>query len=504
MASKLSIWTVEFNSLLYCSVNTEKFKNDLINWELVSVNPNDKNWTWIDLFCFWGVNIQSIIAFSLITSLYLVYELNIIVVFFGSLIGSLLVYFFANLIGKPSQKHGIPFSVLLRTSLGVKGAKYFGLLRGMVGLFMFGIQTYFLSKAFGYLIRILIFSIDKTILDQDIFLLFFLSLNIIDWASILITILLQVFLFSRGHKTNRFIINFSAISVYLGILLFFLVIILIDFEHTTEAFNDIFTYSNIFIKTNVGPLITVAGTIFAYFSIVIVNYGDFSRYVKNETELKKGNLSLFLNLIIFSFLAIFIVVGADVILNKNLENMERILTNPTDIIGKFDSILITVIVLFFIILASGSTNLIANYIPTQNILLNFLPKSLDTKKSSIIISTLGFFICIFWPSLLSQIGILSFIDTIGAFFGPLFGIMVIDYYVVKKSNLNNKDIFSLDVNAAYFYSNGWHIKAIYSLVIGFIFAAGTIWNENLMFLQPHIWIIGAFISSLTYFLLTNR
>ena len=78
----------------------EKSKNDLINWEIVSVNPNDKKWVWTDLFCFWGVNIQSIIAFSLITSLYLVYELNFVIVFLGTLIGSLLVYFFVNLIGK--------------------------------------------------------------------------------------------------------------------------------------------------------------------------------------------------------------------------------------------------------------------------------------------------------------------------------------------------------------------------------------------------------------------
>jgi len=46
-----------------------KSKNNLTNWEIVSVNPNDKKWSWMDLFCFWGVNIQSIIAFSLITSL---------------------------------------------------------------------------------------------------------------------------------------------------------------------------------------------------------------------------------------------------------------------------------------------------------------------------------------------------------------------------------------------------------------------------------------------------
>ena len=482
----------------------EKGKNNLINWEIVSVNPSDKNWNWVDLFCFWGINIQSIIAFSLITSLYLVYELNIIVVFLGCLIGSFLVYFFANLIGKPSQKHGIPFPVLLRTSFGFKGAKYFALLRGLVGIFMFGVQTYFLSKAFSYLIRIFIFSIDNTIIDQDIFLIFILSLNIIDWASFIIAILLQTFLFSKGHKFNKLLINFSAITVYLGIILFFLIVILFDFNHVTEGFKDIFIFNNFFNKTNIGPLISVAGTIFTYFSIVLISFGDFSRYVKNENELKKGNLSLILNLIIFSFLAVFIVVGADVILNKNLENMERILTNPMDIVGKFDNILITVIVLFFIIFASASTNLIANFVPAQNSLLNFLPSILSLKSTALVITTLGFIIGIFWLPLLSKIGIFSFVDTIGSFFGPFFSIMVVDYYLVKKSNLNNKDIFSSDINGAYYYSNGWHFKAIYSLFIGFIFSASSIWNESLMFLHSYSWMIGAFISSLTYYLLVNK
>ena len=62
-----------------------------------------------------------------------------------------MVYFFSNLIGRPSQKFGLPFVVLLRSSLGFRGAKYFGLLRTIVGIFLFGIQTYFLSQAFGYL-----------------------------------------------------------------------------------------------------------------------------------------------------------------------------------------------------------------------------------------------------------------------------------------------------------------------------------------------------------------
>ncbi len=92
------------------------------NWEIVSVNPADKQWDWKNLFCFWGNSVQSIIGFSLIASLYLVYNLNFFVVLIGSLLGSLLVFFLCNLIGRPSQRHGIPFPVLLRTSLGISGA----------------------------------------------------------------------------------------------------------------------------------------------------------------------------------------------------------------------------------------------------------------------------------------------------------------------------------------------------------------------------------------------
>ena len=485
-------------------MNQNKIKNSLINWELVSVNPNDKNWDWKDLFCFWGNNIQSVIGFSLIASLYLVYELNVFVVLLGTLIASALVYFLVNLIGKPSQKYGIPFSVLLRCSLGIKGAKYFGLFRGVVGIFMFGIQTYFLSRLFSFLIRISIFSFDNSILDNDIFLIFLLGLNIIDWVSFVFTIILQAFLFSKSHQFNRSIIRFSALTVYLGMLIFFLAVFLYDVKTTSLAFANIFSINNLFDKINLAPLITVVGTIFAYFSIVILNYGDFTRYVKNENELKKGNLSLILNLLIFSFFALFIVVGSDVILNKNLENMERVFTNPTDIIGKFNNTLITTIVLFFILIASSSTNLIANYIPAQNSLLNLLPNRINLKKSGIAIAFFGFIIGIFWLPLLSQIGVLSLIDTFASFFGPFFGIMIVDYYLIQKTNLINKDIYSTDKNSSYHYSNGWHIKAIYSLMIGFIFASTTIWNNNLMHLQSYSWLIGVTISSLTYYLLASR
>ena len=74
----------------------EKENFTLTNWELVSVNPVDKNWTWKNLFCFWGVNVQTLIFFSLIASFYLLYDLNILIVLSGSVIASLLVFIFSN------------------------------------------------------------------------------------------------------------------------------------------------------------------------------------------------------------------------------------------------------------------------------------------------------------------------------------------------------------------------------------------------------------------------
>ena len=484
-------------------MNQQKVKNSLINWDLVSVNPNNKNWNWKDLFCYWGVNIQSIIGFSLIASLYIVYDLNSFVVFFGTILGSLLVYFFSNLIGKPSQKFGLPFVVLLRSSLGVIGAKYFGLVRGLVGIVMFGIQTYFLSKAISFLIRILFFSYDNTFLDQNIFLNFILGLNIIDWFSIIVAIIFQVFLFSVGMNFNKRLIKISAITVYMGMTLFFFAVFLSDVKLTLKTFVNILDFGNFVDVNNLLPLISIAGTIFAYFSIVILSFGDYSRYVKNEKELKKGNISLILNLILFSFFAVFIVSGVDVFLNKDPDNLSKIFTNPTDIIGKLDSLLISILVLIFIIIASISTNLIANFIPSQYSIINFVPSKLSLKSSSIIISILGFLIGIFWLTFLSQIGILSFVDTFGAFFGPIFGIMISDYYFIKNGNLINKDIYSLEVNSAYYFSGGWHIKGVYALILGFIFSASTIWNVNLMFLQTYSWMIGAFISALVYYLLAK-
>ena len=72
-------------------MNQEKEKFQVRNWELVSINPNNRNWTRADYFSYWAVSIQSVIGFSLIASIYLLYDLNSIIVLSGSLIATILI-----------------------------------------------------------------------------------------------------------------------------------------------------------------------------------------------------------------------------------------------------------------------------------------------------------------------------------------------------------------------------------------------------------------------------
>ena len=475
-----------------------------MNWELVSVNPRDKTWDWKNIFCFWGNAIQSIIGFSLIASLYLIYEINIAAVFLGTLAASILIIFLSNLIGKPSQKHGIPFPVFLRISMGIVGAKYVALIRGIVAIFMFGVQTFFLSKSIGYLITISFFNFDKNLLENEIFNYSYNSLNTIDWFSFLLTIVLQIYLFRKSQSFNKFFISFSATIVYIGLILFCVIIASTNLLDVTNSFRNLIILENIYFNLDLNDFLKVFGTMFAYFSLLIVNFGDFTRFVKNEKELKKGNLSLIFNLILFSFLAVFIVIGADIIFKQNIEGVVNILTDPTDIIGKFNNVFLSVVVIFFILFATASTNLIANFIPSQYSLINFLPDKLTPTSSGVIIGILSVLIGSTWMSLLSQIGILSIVDTIGSFFGPIFGIVIADYYLIKKQKIINKDIFSSNPMGAYYFSNGWHLKAIYTLFVAFIFSAATIWNSELRFLQSYSWLVGASVSFVVYYLLSER
>tara|TARA_B100000965_G_scaffold144859_1_gene120664 strand:- start:2971 stop:4080 length:1110 start_codon:yes stop_codon:yes gene_type:complete len=369
---------------------------------------------------------------------------------------------------------------------------------------MFGIQTFFISKSLGYLFRILLYQMDNQILSNEYLLIFFFGLNPLDWFSLFITLLFQLFLFTKGPETNRIFLKFSAFFIYFGLIIFFIIIISENYNELVNSLLISTNIENVISKKNSIPLFYVTGTMFAYFSILIVSYGDFSRYAKNNKEMQLGNFTIFFNLIIFSFFAILLTIGSDIILTKNSISVERLLTNPNDIIAKFNNSFLTIFSLIFILTSMLSTNLIANYVPSQNALINFFPNSLSLNKASYVIIFFGLLVGGFWLSIFSQQSIILFFDNLTAFFGPIFGVVVADFYYVKKQKINHKALFYPKENSEYVYSAGWNYKAIYSLVIGFIFSASTMWNLSLKFLESFGWIIGALISFILYLLLSKK
>ena len=160
--------------------------------------------------------------------------------------------------------------------------------------------------------------------------------------------------------------------------------------------------------------------------------------------------------------------------------------------------------MIFIIISSLSTNLIANYIPSQNTLINFFPNSLTLKKTGIVISIIGLIISTFWLSIFSKANVLIFVEAVATTFGPIFGVLVADYYLFKKQQINHKELFYPKEHTEYIYSNGWNLKALYALLIGSIFSLSSLLNVNLMQYQSFGWIIGAFASYLVYYLLNNK
>jgi NCS1 family nucleobase:cation symporter-1 len=223
---------------------------------------------------------------------------------------------------------------------------------------------------------------------------------------------------------------------------------------------------NFISRSNIFPFISVVGTMFAYFSILVVNFGDFARYAKNNSEMKIGNLTLLLNLVLFSLIAILICLGSDIILSQKSITVDRLLTNPNDIIGKINDNYLTIISLIFILISSASTNLIANYIPSQNTL--------------IIITILALIVSTFWLSIFSQRLSLSIFDTLASFLGPIFGVIIADYYFIKKKKINHKELFYPEETTEYIYNGGWNIKALYAVIIGFIF---LVMNLSIIFIE---------------------
>lgn len=152
--------------------------------------------------------------------------------------------------------------------------------------------------------------------------------------------------------------------------------------------------------------LAVTGSMVAYFAAVVVNYGDFARFVRTPGEMRKGNfIGLPLNVAFFSAVALIVTAGTVAIWGEAL-------TNPTDIIAKVDSLPLSLVAAIMFFAATLGINLVANFIPPAHDLANLMPSRINLRTGGLITSAFALVIGGLWVSTISQIGLFGFVNTL--------------------------------------------------------------------------------------------
>jgi len=476
----------------------------LYNADLAPTPTNKKNWGWFEIFNVWANDVQSLFGYTLAASLFLASGLNGWAVFLALILAGFFIMWLVNLSGKPSVKHGIPYPVFARVSMGVFGANFPAMARGLVAMFWYGAQTYAASTAVALLIT------GITGIEGEVMLL---GMTGVMWVSFIFVSLFQVYLFWQGIDLVRRFLNFAGPAVYvvMGVLM-----IAIWAKAGGGLLSEV---GNIFSGGqrsggfeglgSFAAFLAVFSIMVGYFAAVVINFGDFARFVKNENEMKKGNLwGLVGNVILFSFITLMITGGTIAVFGEYVEQ-------PTEMVARVDNLLLTIIAAFAFFAATVGINMVANFIPPAYDLANLIPSKINFRVGGLITAIFGFIIGGLWVAVITQMGIFPFVNTLGAILAPVFGIMITDYYIIKKEKLSVDDLFSDKPSGKYHYNGGFNHKAMLAWVLSGYIAVGSVWPNILVFGLDdffanlgggggYAWMIGASLGALIHLAISNR
>ncbi|SJN15157.1 Hydantoin permease [Halomonas citrativorans] len=465
-------------------LDIKQFDPSLYNEDLAPLKPQARTWGAFEIFNVWSNDIQSLFGYTLAASLFLTYGLNGWAVMAAIILAGVIVMYLVNLTGKPSVKYGIPFPVMVRASMGVRGANLPAMLRAIVGIFWYGVQTYFASTAVALLITAFIGAGSG---------MTFLGLSGVAWVSFVIVWLFQIAIFWQGIERIKHFLNLAGPLVYVVMVVLMGIVWYQAGDELLPAIGTIFSGSGEQNMGAVGAFLAIVGTMVAYFAAVVINFGDFTRFVKTERQMKLGNLlGLPLNVAFFSFIALIITAGTLVLFGEAL-------TNPADIVERVDSLPLTIIAALTFFAATVGINLVANFIPPAYDLANLFPSKISFKVGGLITAVIAFFVGAFWISFISQIGIPGFVNALGAIVAPFYGIIVVDYYLIKRQQLDIQALFSSKPGSTYYYTNGWNTRALIAFGGAALFSLSTVLVPALSSLGGYGWLIGAGLGGAFYF-----
>lgn len=409
-------------------------------------------------------------------------------------IGNAIVLLPMILNGHAGAKYGIPFPVLARASFGTKGANIPAMLRAVVACGWFGIQTWIGGASLYNLLRAWV----PTIMPIDTVSLFpqtlVLECFIIFW-------LINMFVIYKGVESIRKLLVFKAIFLPIAAIALFCWAVIAakglgPILNAPSKFPDGASFFKFFF-----PALTA---VVGFWATLSLNIPDFTRYAKSQAAHIRGQaIGLPPAMTLFAFVGV-VVTSASAIIYGSPE------WDPVQLAGKFESKIVVTFAMIGIIISTLATNIAANIMSPANDFSNLSPKKISFRTGGYITGVIG--ILIFpWKLMADPHGyIFTWLIAYSSLLGPVGGIMIVDYFFIRKKQLLLNDLY--DTNGSYTYTNGFNPAAVIALILGILpnvpgfllqvkLVSETTFPVWISSLYHYAWFVGFAVSAILYYFL---
>jgi NCS1 family nucleobase:cation symporter-1 len=392
------------------------------------------------------------------------------------LLGNLIVLIPMLLNAHAGAKYGIPFPVFVRASFGVRGANVPAVLRALVACGWFGIQTWIGGQAILAMLSILWPAARDS--SAGIWICFFAF-----WA-------LNIFVILRGIDTIRFLEGVAApFMLAIGLLLLWWITSLAGGLGPVLSAPSKFATNAAFFKFFIPSLTGMVG----FWATVALNIPDFTRYAKSQRDQALGQaIGLPTAMTLYSFIGVAVTSASAVIFGEPI-------WDPVALLQRFNRPVVALIALVALLIATLNTNVAANVVSPSNDFSNLNPRRISFRSGGIITGVIG--VLLMPWKLLGDFSAYIFGWLVGysGLLGPIAGIMIADYFVLRKCQLNVDALYLH--TGEYSYSNGVNWRAVAALAIGIVIALSGLAYPPLRWLYDYAWFVGFLVSGALYLLL---
>ncbi len=461
----------------------------LYNHDLAPIPFEKRTWTTANFAALWAGMACNIPTYMM-SSGFITAGMNWWQALLTILIGNTIVLIPIVLNSHPGTKYGIPFPVLVRSSYGVGGSNLPALMRAFIACGWFGINAWIGGQSLFVLIKALVPSWSG-ILGQAA------GRPVSEWLSFFVFWLLNVAVVYRGMEQVRRLAAWAAPFVFLmtAALACWAITAAHGFGALIGApgkFETLSSFLPIFI-----PSVTATVGSWATLSL---NMPDFTRFSRGQKEQVVGQvLALPTSMTAFSAMGV-VITSAGLVLFPHMK-LEQ-LWDPIQLVGQFSQSWIVAIAMFTIMLATLSVNISANMVSPANDFANAFPRLITFRRGAVLTAVIGLLMQPWRLMEDANAYIFQWLLGYSGGLGSIAGVMIVDYWLIRKTKLNLADLYQ--IKGEYSYWKGWNMRAVAATVFGCTMSWIGLVVPSLHILYDYAWFVGIGISGLTYFFLESN